>query len=87
MEVDALQTLRPPRSTRPVPRVLRRLLPDPLRSSSDWERFTHEDLARLSPALRRAEAFRIRVALSLCPRPDDDVPDWILNRLARLEAA
>jgi hypothetical protein len=71
--------------TQNVPPPLRRLLPDPLRSFEEWRRFTHEDLADMTPAARRWEAHRIRVAAALV---DDDrsLPSWLLERLVRLAA-
>jgi hypothetical protein len=84
--VDGLLSLCPPRPARKVPRLLRRLLPNPLRSIEEWVRFTHADLVQMAPAARRAEAFRIRVAVSLVEHSEDDVPDWLLDRIARLEA-
>lgn len=85
-DVAQLLTLRAPRASHKVPRLLRRLLPDPFSSLEGWERFTHEDLVVMTPAQRRAEAFRLRVAVSLC-ESEEDVPDWVLQRVARLEAA
>jgi hypothetical protein len=86
--VDALLSLQhPTRPTRQLPLQLRRLLPDPTARLEDWQRFTHEDLVAMTSAQRRSENFRIRVALALCPHPEDDVPDWVLERLARLEVA
>lgn len=67
-----------------VPRAIRALLPDPLGSLEDWQRFSHSDLDAMTAAARSAEAWRIRVALA---RTDPEfVPEWALDRLSRLEA-
>jgi hypothetical protein len=68
-----------------VPLPLRRLLPDPLRSLEQWQRFVHHDIDELSPAARNAEAFRLRVAIAQAD--EAFVPQWPLERVSRLEAA
>ena len=84
--VDALLSLRHP--TRPgrgkVPQPLRKLLPDP-EHEDGWAMLTH-DVSNLSPAQRRARAWRLRVAIALCGDVDA-VPDWAITHLAVLETA
>jgi hypothetical protein len=79
--VQAAMTFRDPgRPTRPLPRLLRRLIPDELQALSLAD---HSDIAAMSAAERRREAFKIRVAIALV---DDDarIPSWLLERLRRL---
>jgi hypothetical protein len=86
-EVDALLELcDPSRPTRRLPLELRRLLPDPLKSDEDFERFAHADLAGKTAAQRAFEALQIRTAAALIPDADR-VPTWLLTRLERLAAA
>jgi hypothetical protein len=84
-ELEQLLSLRHP--TRPgrskVPLPLRKLLPDPDHEDG-WRMFIH-DVAQLTPAQRRARAWRLRIAIALCE--PDDVCDWALQHLAALEAA
>src|SRR5260370_39148054 len=80
--VSAKHPVRPGCGTVPVP--LRRLLPDPLHESG-WAMLTH-DLSGLTRAQRSARAWRLRVAIVLCPDPAD-VPVWAVDHLAALEVA
>jgi hypothetical protein len=73
--------LRPGRGKVPLP--LRKLLPDP-EHEDGWAMLTH-DVSQLSPAQRRARAWRLRVAIAMCE--PDDVCDWALEHIAVLEAA
>jgi len=85
-ELDQLLDLRDPlRPTRKLPLELRRLVPNPLSSFEDFERFMFTDLGAMTPAARRAEAFRCRVAIAQVE--PDVVPPWVLSRVAALEAA
>ena len=73
----------PANPARPLPRLLRRLMPDPLQSFEGWQRFRHEDLADMTPAQKAWEAAQLRTAAALV----EDVgclPLWLLERLARL---
>ena len=79
----ALLTLRPAFGRR-APLPLRKLLPEPLRSLEEWERFVHADIAGMQPAIRSAEAFRLRIAIA--QTDEECVPLWPLERVARLEA-
>jgi hypothetical protein len=85
-EVLALLALRhPTRPSQRLPLPLRKLLPDPMRCFEDLQRFSHADLAAMTPAMRRAEAFRWKVAIAQVE--PDEVPLYVLERVARLEAA
>jgi hypothetical protein len=85
-DVDELLMLRDPRHpTRRLPTLIRRLMPDPLRSFEDWQRFTGEDLADTTPADKAWEALRIRTAAALVDDPDR-IPAWVYRRLAELAA-
>jgi hypothetical protein len=85
-EVDALLTLRDPsRPTRQLPPELGRLVPDPLKSFEDLERFLHLDLVGKTPAARGWEASRIRTAAALVA-DSECIPIWLLDRLQRLAA-
>lgn len=85
-EVLALLALRhPTRPSQKLPLPLRKQLPDPTRCFEDWQRFTHADLADMTPAMRRAESFRWKVAIAQVDL--EEVPDYVLERLRRLEAA
>ena len=85
-EVLELLELRDPlQPSRLLPRLVRRLLPDPMRSYEDWRRFAGEDLADTTPAAKAFEALRIRTAAALLDDPDR-IPAWLLRRLARLAA-
>jgi len=68
-----------------VPLPIRKLLPDPLRTIEDWDRFTHADLATMPLPERAAEAFRLRVAIASVE--PERVPLWAVDRLAQLDAA
>ncbi len=75
----------PTRPSRKLPLPIRRLLPDPERSLADWQRLTCEDLEAMSPAERAADLFRWKVAIAQVDA--DQVPGYVLKRLALLEAA
>jgi hypothetical protein len=84
--VEALLSLRPAmRPMQSLPLRLRRALPRPLRSLEDFERFEHSDLAYMDRGARRAESFRLRVLLAQID--PEQVPQWVLERLSRLEGA
>jgi len=86
VELYELHSLRhPTHPTRKLPLPLRKLLPDPLRSLEDLQRFTHGDIAEMTTAARHAEAFRWRVVVSQIDA--EVVPAYVLERIARLEAA
>jgi hypothetical protein len=84
-ELEQLLSLRHP--TRPgrgkLPLPLRKLLPDPDHEGG-WAMLVH-DVTHLTPAQRRARAWRLRIAIALCE--PDDICDWALLHLAVLEAA
>ena len=80
--VSAKHPVRPGCGTVPLP--LRKLLPDPLHECG-WAMLTH-DLSGLTRPERSARAWRLRVAIALCPDPAD-VPVWAVDHLAALEAA
>jgi hypothetical protein len=83
-EIELLLALRHP--TRPgrgkFPLPLRKLLPDP-EHEEGFAMLTH-NVAELSPAQRRARAWRLRVAIALCD--PEDVPRWAVDHLHHLEA-
>jgi len=82
--LERLLELRDPQQpARPLPRLLRRLLPDPLTSFEGWRRFVGEDLVDATPAAKHFEAMRIRTAAALVDDPER-VPRWLLERLDRL---
>jgi hypothetical protein len=83
--LELLELRAPTRPSRRLPTRLCRQLPDPLRHYEDLLRFRHEDIAVMSPAARGAEAFRLKVVLSLVDA--EDVPTWLLRRLERLDMA
>lgn len=84
--VELLLSLKhPTRPSHKLPLPIRRLLPDPERSLDDWRRLTCEDIEAMSPAERAAESFRWKVALAQVEA--DQVPGYVLRRLALLEAA
>jgi len=72
------------RPGRRPPRHLQALLPEPMRSLDDWRRFACEDIGELSPAERRWESLRLRVAAAELEH--QRVPPWIFSRLTALEA-
>jgi hypothetical protein len=83
-ELEQLLALRDPlRPTRRLPRLIDRLLPDPLKSYEQWQRFAGEDLVDATPAAKAFESLRIRTAAALVDDPDR-LPHWLLNRLERL---
>jgi hypothetical protein len=85
--VGDLIELRDPRNPcRRLEPAIGRLIPRPLGSLEDFERFDHLDLPALSRARRALEALRIRTAIGLARDPDR-APPWLLERLRRLEAA
>jgi hypothetical protein len=84
--VGASMALRDPaRPSRRLPRLVARLLPDPMRSLEDWQRYAGSDLVDVTPAERAWEAFRLRTAAALIDDPDR-IPPWLLGRLAALES-
>ncbi len=62
--IAALLDLQPRNATRRLRGVFARVLPDPLKSYEAWERFTHRDLARMSPQQRAHERHRLVVAIA-----------------------
>ena len=85
-EVLALLALRhPTRPSQRLPLPLRKLLPDPMRCFEDLQRLIHADVAGMTPAMRRAESFRWKVAIAQVE--PDEVPLYVLERIKRLEAA
>lgn len=82
---DLLELRDPVNPCRHLEPVIGRLLPRPLGSFEDFERFLHLDLLALSRSRRALEAWRIRVAIGLARDPDR-APRWLLERLERLEA-
>lgn len=82
--VDELAQLQSPRGRR-LPRLVIRLLPQPLRSAEDLARLRHEDVPCLTNDQARHELARLSVGLGWI---DDvrDVPLWIPDRRGRLGA-
>ena len=70
------------------PSLLQRLIPEPMRSDRELERFRLADLAGMSPSQARLEALKIRTAIAVVVEPDDadDIAAWLLRRLAALDA-
>lgn len=84
-EVDRLLALRhPTRPARKLPLPLRKLVPDPTKTAEQLLRFEHADIAAMTLSARRAEAFRLKVAIAQCE--PDEVCDWAVERVAKLEA-
>lgn len=82
--IEGALTLRDPtRPSRKLPRLVERLMPDPLRSLEDWQRYAGSDLVDASPASRAWEAARLRTAAALVDDPGR-IPSWLLRRLEAL---
>ena len=60
--------------------ILDVLYPVPIEGPAD-ERYFHEDLKAMSPAVLRCELERVRLRLTVDPRPHQ----WLLDRLAMIE--
>lgn len=69
----------------PLPDRLQALLPDPMRSMTDWQRFVHADIEDLDPARRKWELLRLRAAAAFLEY--EQIPVWVHQRLARLAEA
>jgi hypothetical protein len=80
-----LSVKHPTRPSHKLPLPIRRLLPDPESSLDGWQRLTCEDIPAMTAAERAAESFRWKVALAQVEA--DQVPGYVLKRLALLEAA
>jgi len=84
--IATLLTLKhPTRPAQELPLPLRKLLPDPIHGYDDHQRFVHADIEGMTAAARRAESFRLKVAVAQVE--SDQVPDYIIERIARLDAA
>jgi hypothetical protein len=85
-ELLELMSLRDPLCpTKPLPRLLRRVIPDPLASYEDLRRFRHEDVPSMTRAQRDWESWRLRTS---CALVEDiaRVPHWVFTRLEVLAA-
>lgn len=82
--VKALELVDSLNPSRALPGFLARLLPDPMRSLEDWQRYQHLDIEALGPADRSREAFALQQGLALL-YDHRRAPRWALDRIARLD--
>jgi hypothetical protein len=79
-----LDTRSPRRPGRQATGLLGRLMPDPMTSFEQWQRFTGADIREMTSGERAFERRKLLVAIGLAVEPDD-VPVWAWQRVRQLE--